>query len=524
MKIVYVIWILYLPLTYSLFGQEVLIPSSSNVKDKVLFTKENNEVIGEGFFPVSYNEANYSLPMKDTLRNQSWIVRKLVNEHFVQLQKEDFLLTIDPLFNLSIGKELLQEMPHHLFQNTRGAQAFAQIKDKLSIYTAFYENQARFVDYQSEYFTSRGELYPKNDSVYVKDNAMIPGGGRTKPFKEHGFDYASAVSYIRFTPINQLAIQFGNMPRFFGWGYRSMLMSDNSHNYTHLSIDWKITKRLSYTFMRGKQLNLFRKVYSTLVEKPYERKGIGVHYLSYKVNPSLVIGFFESTVFLRDKAKSDQRVNPIFYNPIIGLNTLIFGMEKEDVKNLFGFNLAWKLHPQHMIYAQGITDDVKNFEYGFQLGYRTGNTFGIKNLHFQLEYNQASDLLYAAHQERMAYTHFNLPIAHTLGNGFKELLIRASYEWKRIFIEASTMFYLANEEMVNKHNLFTSKSENVMESKVDVLHASIEGGYVVNPATQLRVFIHGNYRASRNEHQGSLNYGTIYLGIRSALTNRYFDF
>src|SRR5690554_6017837 len=128
LKIVYVIWILYLPLTYSLFGQEVLIPSSSNVKDKVLFTKESNEVIGEGFFPVSYNEANYSFPMKDTLRNQSWIVRKLVNEHFVQLQKEDFLLTIDPLFNLSIGKELLQEMPHHLFQNTREPKPLRRLK------------------------------------------------------------------------------------------------------------------------------------------------------------------------------------------------------------------------------------------------------------------------------------------------------------------------------------------------------------------------------------------------------------
>jgi len=518
------IFIFHLIITNFLFGQEVLIPSSSNVKDKILFSNERNEVIGNGFFPISYNQANYQLPPKDTLRNRSWVVRKLLKEHFVQIQQKDYLLTIDPLFNVSVGKELLQEMPYHLFQNTRGIQAFGQLKDKLSIYTAFYENQARFVDYQKEYFVSRGELYPKNDSLYVKDNAVIPGGGRTKPFKEYGFDYASAVSYIRFTPIRQLAIQFGNMPRFFGWGHRSLLLSDNSHNYTHLSIDWEIIKDLNYTFIRGKQLNLFRKVYSNLVEKPYERKGIGIHYLSYKVNPSLLIGLFESTVFLRDESTSNQRVNASFYNPIIGLNTAILGMEKTDVKNLIGLNLAWKFHTQHMVYGQAITDDVKQFQYGFQVGYRTGNTFGIKNLHFQLEYNQASDLLYAADQERMAYTHFNLPLAHTLGNGFKEILTRISYEWRGLFVEASAMYYLANEEMRNKHNLFASKSESLEQSKTEVFYANLEWGYVVNPATQLRVFLQGSYRASRSDSKGSLNYGTVHLGIRSALTNRYFDF
>lgn len=524
MKTLNVILIFSLLSLNLLLGQEVLIPTSSNIKDKVLFSSENKNVVGEGFFPVSYNQANYHLPHKDTVREHSWVVRKLLKEHFVQIQHKDYFLAIDPLFNMSLGKELLQETPHNLFQNTRGVQAFGQLKDKLSIYTAFYENQARFVDYQSEYFTDRGELYPMNDSVYSKDNAVIPGGGRTKPFKGSGFDYASAVSYVRFTPIKQLAIQFGNMPRFFGWGHRSMLMSDNSFNYTHLSLDWEITDGLNYTFMRGKQLNLFRKVYTNAVEKPYERKGIGVHYLSYRVLPSLVIGLFESTVFLRDEATSNQRVNNSFYNPIIGLNTAFIGMENSDVKNLLGLNLAWKFHTQHLLYAQAVTDDLKQFQYGFQVGYKTGNTFKVKNLHFQIEYNQASSLLYAADNERMAYTHFNLPLAHTLGNGFKEILVRASYEWKGLFIEVSAMYYKANQEMRSKTNLFHSKSEPYAENRTTVMNANVELGYVFNPATQLRVFMHANYRTSLSETGGPINYGVVSFGLRSALTNRYFDF
>jgi hypothetical protein len=508
-------------ISLSVWNQEILIPSASNVKDEVLFSGAHQSIIGNGFFPISFTDANYNIPIKDT--THSWIARKLFAEHFIQKSGDDFFLAVDPLFNISIGKEQLQNTPDYLFQNTRGAQAFAQVNNKFSFYTAFYENQARFVDYQSDYFRERGEYYP-NSGIYIQSNATVPNGGRTKPFKTNGFDYASAISYVRYTPIKQLAIQFGNAPRFFGWGHRSLLLSDNAYNYTHLSIDWEIIKGLTYTFMRGKQLNLMRKVHTNMVESPYERKGIGVHYLSYRPIPSLVIGLFESSVYLRDEATTSQRVNPYFYQPVIGLNTLANGGESADMKNLIGLNIGWRFHPNHMLYAQTVSDDFSQLEYGFQLGYRTGNTFGIEHLRFQIEYNQASKNLYAADNQRMAYTHFNLPLAHTLGNGFNELVVRAGYQWKRIFIEAAAVYYEANQPMDAKTNLFQSKQVAFSENNTKVLNGSIELGYLVNPATRLRVFINANYRTSASDFGESLNYGVFSFGLRSALSNQYFDF
>lgn len=503
------------------WAQEILIPSSSAVKDKAMFAHPNNRIVGNGFFPVSYNEANLKLPEKDTTRN--WVMRKLFTEHFIQQSNKDFFLAVDPLMNLSIGKEQLQNSPNFLFQNTRGAQAFGQIKDKFSFYTAFYENQARFVNYQSSYFIDRGELYPSSGS-YASQNAVVPGGGRTKPFKDNAYDYASAVSYIRLTPIDKLAIQFGNAPRFYGWGYRSMLLSDNSYYYTNLTIDWEIIKGLTYTFMRGKQLNLTRKVHTTMVESPYERKGIGVHYLSYRPVPSLVIGLFESSIYLRDEATSDQRVNPYFYQPIIGVNTIVQGAETADMKNLFGLNLAWQFHEQHMLYAQAVSDDVANKEYGFQLGYRTGNTFNVENLNFQLEANVATSNLYAANNQRMAYTHFNLPMAHTLGNGFKEFIVRANYQWKGIFIDAKIVFYKADQPIESKTQLFESKELSSVMNETKVVNTNIEFGYEFNSATQLRMFVNFNYRTSAFELGNNVDYGSVSIGIRSALSNQYLDF
>ncbi len=503
------------------WSQEILIPTSSAAKDKAIFAHSSKNIVGNGFFPVSYSEANLKLPEKDTTRN--WIMRKLFSEHFIQQSGKDFFLAIDPLVNMSIGDELLQIPPNKLFQNTRGAQAIGQIKDKFSFYTAFYENQARFVDYQSVYFKDRGELYP-TATGYGAQNAVVPGGGRTKPFKVNAYDYASAVSYIRLTPIDKLAIQFGNAPRFYGWGYRSMLLSDNSYNYTNLSIDWEIVKGLSYTYMRGKQLNLIRKKYTNQVESPYERKGIGVHYLTYKPIPSLAIGLFESTVYLRDEATSSQRVNPYFYQPIIGINSIVNEGETADMKNLFGVNLAWQFHSQHMLYAQAVSDDLTNKEYGFQLGYRAGNIFEVEDLNFQLEANVATSNLYAANNKRMNYTHFNLPLAHTLGNGFKEFIVRANYQIVGVFLDIKVVYYEADQPIEDNTRMFNSKEDVFIMNSAKVVNTNIEFGYEFNQATRLRMFLNLNYRTSAFALGNNVNYGAVSIGIRSALSNQYFDF
>ncbi|PWH85663.1 hypothetical protein [Brumimicrobium oceani] len=522
MKATNLILALTLILTSVAWSQEILIPTSSAVKDKAIFAHGTKNIAGNGFFPVSYSEANLKLPTKDTTQN--WVMRKLFKEHLVQKSNQDFFFAVDPLLNMSIGQEQLQNTSDYLFQNTRGVQAFGHLKNKLSFYTAFYENQARFLKYQTDYFKDRGEFYPNNPPGLNVQNAVIPGGGRTKPFKVNGFDYASSVSYVRFTPIDKLAIQFGNAPRFYGWGYRSMLLSDNSYNYTNLTIDWEIIKGLTYTFMRGKQLNLTRKVFTDMVEAPYERKGIGVHYLSYSPVPSLVIGLFESTIYLRDNATSSQRVNPYFYQPVIGVNTMVNGTESVNMKNLFGLNFAWQFHPQHMLYGQVVSDDVSNKEYGIQLGYRTGNTFNVKNLNFQLEANVATSNLYAANNERMNYTHFNLPLAHTLGNGFTELLVRANYLFKGVFIDTKIVYYEADQPIDDKSRLFESKQNFSIDNETQVLNANIELGYEFNPATQLRAFINMNYRTSVINFGSDVDYGAVSIGIRTALTNQYFDF
>src|SRR5690554_8146038 len=86
----------------------------------------------------------------------------------------------------------------------------------------------------------------------------------------------------------------------------------------------------------------------------------------------------------------------------------------------------------------------------------------------------------------MAYTHFNLPLAHTLGNGFDEFVVRAGYQWKGLFVEAALVYYESYQPMDGKSNLFKSKVMAFSDDDTSVLNGNVELGYEVNPASQLR--------------------------------------
>jgi hypothetical protein len=510
-------------LSSSIFAQQILTPIGSEFKDQIIAGSNDSSQLfmGNGFFPVTYEESGYTTPTKDTTKG--WISRKLFQEHFIQIEHKDYFLAIDPLLNVSLGADILQNSDERLFQNTRGVQAFGEILDKVSFYTVFYENQARFAGFRSEYFEDRGEQRLSN-GVYNTTNATIPGGGRTKPFKQTGFDYASSAAYIRYKPFKQLAFQLGNTPQFIGWGHRSFLLSDNSFNFSNLKIDWRITPKLNYTIIRGKQLNLFRRAVTNQVEPPYERKNFGLHYLTFEPNQNISLGLFEATMYLRDEAVNSQSVDPMFYQPLIGVNTIAFEGETPNLKNVVGLNFGWWLFKKQLVYGQFITDNFKTFDYGAQIGWRSVDLFKIKNLFIQAELNIATNRLFSAENRRLSYTHFNLPLAHTLGNGFEEVIFRAGYEWKKIYLNVKSVNYRADQSMSDKSLLFESNNETVNFNETIISFNCVELGYVLNHATRLSVFAKAIYRMSNTAQSGELNNGIIQFGLRTGLTNQYMDF
>src|SRR5690606_33151450 len=96
---------------------------------------------------------NEMLNRKDSLENvnqtlsSNWIMRKLFNEHLVDVQKEDHTFYLDFLPDFQIGSELIDSDKRTTWTNTRAIQAGLTIKDKFTFHTAVFENQAVFAEY-----------------------------------------------------------------------------------------------------------------------------------------------------------------------------------------------------------------------------------------------------------------------------------------------------------------------------------------------------------------------------------------
>lgn len=513
--------------------QEMLLPVGERFKQEQYLTVNQDALIGNGFFPATEGDFQfvYAQYYNSSERARSWFNRKLFNEHFFEVRGEDYFLSIDPLMNLQLGKTADSDSIN-LFQNTRAFQVQGEVMGSVSFYTAFFENQARFADFQTTYFEDRGEQrYSESKGHYDTINAVIPGGGRTKPFKEGAFDYASAISYVRYRPADFLAVQFGNHPQFVGWGYRSLLLSDNSFNFSNLKVDWSIGDRWAFTTVHGKQLNLFRRIrrlgdttFVTTVEEPYEKKNYSAKYLTFQPNENWSIGLFESQVYFREDSIQSEWMHPLYFNPLPLLNTAVYGWEDKDAKSLIGLNFAWRFWKSKVLYGQFVTDEVSNnsMQWGAQIGVKSNNLFGIKGLFLQGEFNTATDQLYAANNRRLAYTHFNMPLAHTLGNGFSEVIAKIHYEFKRIYIDFHGVRYTANRPIQNMQSLFNSKGDYENENTV-VLLLETELGYCFNSRTKLAAFVKGVYRNEKIENRNNQT-NLFFIGLKTNVFNRYFDF
>ena len=211
-------------------SQQNTVSINSFYKDQLYAPQKNGNYNGGDFLPVIESEYNLPKYISDSTKQYYKVTSILFKKHLIELKGDDYYFTISPVFDLSIGKNSKDDsLAPRKFQNTRGFFIEGDFFDKFSFSSSFYENQARFTEYQKEYYESLGELYPSGNGYNVQ-NAVIPGGARTKPFKEDGFDYAYAFGNVVYKFNKSLTFIAGNDNRFIGSGYRSLLLSDNSLN------------------------------------------------------------------------------------------------------------------------------------------------------------------------------------------------------------------------------------------------------------------------------------------------------
>lgn len=494
--------------------------------------------------PFNYADVNryydLSAAHASLLKNKTSLLgRKLWNENTVRVQGEDYWFTLDPIFDLQLGKSSDKRVDY-TYLNTRGLRFEGGIGANLNFTTTVYETQARFDGYVNAYSES---IRPSGGNP-----AVIPGMGIAKSFKQDAYDIPLAEANLSYTPSKFLNLNLGYGRNFIGDGYRSMLLGDGVSPHPYVKINttfWKIRYTNVYTWLKDVRPEV-------TLDGTYAQKYAAAHYLSLNLTKRWNIGLFESVVW----AKKDNRgFDMSFVNPIIFYRSVEFASSSKSGNALLALTTKYKFSDQWQFYAQYLLDEFslsdmrageqswKN-KFGYQLGIKYFDAFGLENLVLQTEYNHARPYLYSHSDAITNYGHVNQSLAHPWGGNFREFVAIGRFHRGRYFADAKLTVgqrgfdFNTNGDFANygadiyrDYNTGRPYETGVsigQGNKTNVFIADVQAGYIVNPSTNLKLFASLIYRNFDPTAQTPTHFPEqttwFSVGLRSDVFNWYFDF
>jgi len=463
---------------------------------------------------------------------KSWLGRVVWNQHLIDVKNEEFTFYADFLPDFQIGKG-----DRTIWTNTRGFQAGGTIGKNFSFYTNFFENQAVFPNYVQDYIVSNKVIPGQQGKLYDSK------GGSTQDWS-----YASAI--ISYTPIKYLNIALAYDKNFIGDGYRSLLLSDFSSNYTSLKLTGKLGN-VHYMSMWSYMLDPFAS--NNLTSEDSVRIGTGdrwkwgaFQYLDWNVNNRFSVGFFQSVLWASKNAAGSRGFDPSYLNPIIFLRPIESANTSSPDKMHLGLTAKYKVFDKLSVYGQFLLGEFTASElfsgrgylhnkYATQIGFRGFDAFNVKRLNYLVEYNAARPYTYQHFTPITAYTNYNQPLAHPYGANFREFVSLWNYSVKRFDFGFKGIFAIRgldpNEELNYGGNIFKSYANYVngygnfigqgLRTNLTFLDARVS--YLFNPKYNLRLELGGTFRHEKND-QWDHRIGILNIGIRSSFRNIYHDF
>ena len=458
-----------------------------------------------------YLESSQYFLDSTTTKDRMKLGNKIFEHSLLNVNQDDIQITADPLFNFTLGPTN-NDLDYRYYNNVRGFRITGDLSGNFSFETRFYENQFFYPLYLQEKSSQRANPQMGVDGIAY-------GIGRAKRFKDYGHDASLANGYLSFSPISEINFQIGHGRHFFGDGYRSLLISDYAPDYPYISGQYFLfDKKILYKHVTSWMKNLERIPAASTPEALFIPKSTSFNQLSYCPNNRFTISLFEGGVY---QSFNDQNgvISPdlSFFLPIMGTKAI----DADTTNNIiYGFNWSFLFFDNLKIYNQ-IALKSFNFSNGFQLGIKWFNPLKISNSFLNIEWNMAPSGLYSMSQGQVnqSYSHLGHELAHPLGSGFQELLIRGQFCYKNTFLRFNYNYanfitgFSGNEIFEPLENLlFSISSEN------NRWFLTTNVGIMLNKATNMEISI-GHITRIYN----SLAENYIFLSWRTNLKNDYFD-
>jgi hypothetical protein len=457
---------------------------------------------------------------------------RLVNKAAAGYKPQKFYISANPILRLEIGRDQ-KNSDNSVYYNMRGVELNVNVGSKVSVYSAFTENQAAFPEYVR---------------LQVRKFRAAPGESKVRNFGERGFDFSRAMGFITYAPNKYFNVQAGHGQHFIGDGFRSLFLSDNAFVYPYLRFSTQFWK-IKYVSIYSEFINEVQSETDFTLGLP--RKLGSFNYLSLDATPWLQLGAFEGIVW-RSTTADGRTFDANFINPIIGIRAL---QKNLDANKVYGLSAKITLPKYIVLYGQLMVNQLKGGllgpgnRSGFQAGAKYYDAFGVKNLNILAEYNRVRPYTYqSATDTVLHYTHYNQALAHPMGANFDEMLLLVNYRYKRLVtelkvnagtsaIDAKIQVPFFTQGNVGSDILLSAADANSEfsdrtkvgqgDARYRLMNAEFRVGYIINP--KLNMMIEGrlhlrNYKFDVNlPALNNTDMSMFTVGFNTRLFNHYYD-
>ncbi|WP_377111968.1 gliding motility protein RemB [Mucilaginibacter litoreus] len=524
-------------------AQSVYLPQSYQLYQKFnaqIYSKSSNMHTSLRPFLIDStinNRYNELMQMGVDSTRKNWFLRKIFNEHLIDIRTKDYTFYADYLPDNYIGHDFADKSTDNevhfkplgfgfttrIGSNTRGFQVGGTIGSKFSFYTSGYENQAAYADYYT---------------AYMRKIRFVPGQAYLRRAETYAdFSYSTAI--LSYTPIKQLNITLGQDKTFIGDGYRSVLLSDYSANYPLLRLTanlGKVQYMMMWAYLQDINLPKFDNFGSN------RRKWGLFHYLDWNVSNSLSFGFFNAYIAPEADNQGNRRGFDInFINPVLFASSL--GPSSQPGNALVGFTGKYKVFDKTALYGQVLFDRFNGSTFfdsnkndntnSVQLGLRGADLLGVTNLNYLVEYNAVKPYTYQSPDVISAYSFYSQPLGDPFGANFREVTGLLNYTYKRFDFQGQLMYAKygldatsatnAGKDVTKPRDPTFTTSTIGQGLNTNLYYAEGTVSFLMNPKYNLRFELGGLYRHQKNA-DGTNNAAIFTFGIRSSFRNLYHDF
>ena len=448
----------------------------------------------------------------------------LSNNDFLHKSTNYFTITINPIITSLFITKL--QNPANYNKQSLGFAINTNIKKNLTLHINVVYNKNRYFD---------------DISTHIDSTNIIPHWGNYIKKKSNFYYFNYTTGYISYTPVKYFNFQLGNDKNFWGDGYRSLFLSDNSNAYPFLKITlniWKIKYIVLYSFLKDidyPKKQILHKKYSTS------------HYLSWNVNKKLNINLFESVVWKSEDTLNYRKFDINYTNPIIFFRPTEYQLGDPSPDNiLMGCGFKYKIGKSNHLYGQVIIDEfnlqqIKKLngwwanKQGFQIGLKTYNFLSVNNLYFLTELNYIRPFTYSHLTSLQNYGNYYQPMAHPLGANLEESVSVLEYNYKRLSIMAKFIYAVYGADTTqnisygqNIYKPYTDKpfeygNKTTQGLKTNIIFSQIKASFLINPKFNLRFLIGVNsryYNTTIKNKQSTY----FFIGIKTDLYNDNEDY